>query len=144
MTPTAIQSVLPILNSARPATLLKAADPTDRTGRPAAPVEAFAMTTTATTPDQNDRTLRDLAVEFVGMAFFTPLLKQARNNPFRLEQFHGGFAEDAFAGRLDSQLARRMARQDKTGLVETIIHRYRPHVADGPAFTPTTGVDVDA
>ncbi len=68
--------------------------------------------------------LHGVAVQFVGMAFFFPMLQQARNNPFKTDMFHGGFAEDTFGNQMDLQLADRMAQRDTAGLVSAMVQRY--------------------
>ncbi len=68
--------------------------------------------------------LREVAVQFVGMGLFLPILSAARNGPFRTDLFHGGFAEDAFGSRMDQRMADEMARGDVTGLVDAIVDRY--------------------
>lgn len=91
---------------------------------------------------KDEQTLRGIAEEFVGMTFIAPLLEQARSSAFRVERFHGGFAEDAFTSQLDSELARRLARRDRTGLVDAIVDRYLQH---GRTQTQRTdGVDLNA
>ncbi len=93
-------------------------------------------------PARFEEELRGIAEEFVGMTFFAPLLEQARDSVFRVERFHGGYAEDTFASQLDAQLALRMSRRDRTGLVDTIVDRYLQN--EPSDSSRISGVDLNA
>ncbi len=47
----------------------------------------------------------EAAQQLVATTFIQPVLGQMRQDPFRSELFHGGFAEDAFQQQLDVRLA---------------------------------------
>lgn len=64
---------------------------------------------------------RTAAEQFVATAFVVPMLAQMRNDPFRSDLFHGGFAEDAFQGQLDTILADRMTQRADLPLVDSIL-----------------------
>ena len=51
-----------------------------------------------------------------------PLLAQIRNDPFRSDLFHAGFAEDAFQSRLDTILADRITRRADFPLVDSVLN----------------------
>jgi hypothetical protein len=67
--------------------------------------------------------LREKAREFVGLAFFAPLLKQATNTPFEGRYGHGGQGEKIFRGQLNQELAMRVGRSGKLRLDEAICRR---------------------
>jgi hypothetical protein len=73
--------------------------------------------------------LREAAQELVGMTFILPLLKQARQDPFRTPMFHGGFAEDAFGAQLDEQVALGMSRRMDGPLVDAIYRKFARQAA---------------
>lgn len=64
---------------------------------------------------------RDAAEQLIGMALVLPLLKQARESPFKSERMHGGFGEDAFASQLDQTLADRIAKRMGGQLVDAVV-----------------------
>jgi Rod binding domain-containing protein len=55
------------------------------------------------------------ARQLVSTAFVQPMLAQMRDDPFRSDLFHGGFAEDAFAQQLETQLADRITQKLSSG-----------------------------
>jgi len=64
---------------------------------------------------------RTAAEQFVATAFVVPMLAQMRNDPFRSDLFHGGFAEDAFQGQLDTIMADRVTQRADLSLVDSIL-----------------------
>ena len=44
--------------------------------------------------------LRKLSEKLVSLTFLHPLLSQLRDDPLKVDLFHGGFAEDAFGAQL--------------------------------------------
>jgi hypothetical protein len=66
--------------------------------------------------------LREAAQQLVAQTLFVPLLKQARQSPFRVERFHGQ-GEDAMAGQLDSAIAERLATRTDYPLIDAIVDR---------------------
>ena len=66
---------------------------------------------------------RAAAEQFVATAFIVPMLAQMRNDPFRSDLFHGGFAEDAFQSQLDTILADRVTQRANLPLVDSILDR---------------------
>jgi Rod binding domain-containing protein len=81
--------------------------------------------------DAQEVELRDTAKQFVGLAFYFPMLQQMRQDPFRTELFHGGFAEDAFANQMDQTLADEMSSRDSSGLVDAIVGHYTREASHG-------------
>lgn len=71
-----------------------------------------------------DDRVREVAEQLVGQALFLPLLKQARENPFKSDLFHGGRGEEAFGSQMDQTLADRLAQRDSIGLVDAIARRF--------------------
>ena len=73
----------------------------------------------------NQDEVRQAAQSLVAIGFVQPLLAQARQDPFRTDLFHGGFAEDAFGAQLDTILAEQITNRADMPLVESV---YR-HIA---------------
>jgi len=80
--------------------------------------------------------LREMTEEFVSFGLVLPILKMARNDPFKSELFHGGQGEKAFGAQLDQIRAREVSKQIAQPIVETIYQRFKPSVK-------TTGGEVD-
>lgn len=85
----------------------------------------------ASQADAQEAELRDTARQFIGLAFYFPMLQQMRQDPFRTELFHGGFAEDAFANQMDQTLADAMSSRDSSGLVDAIVRHYAGEASHG-------------
>ena len=66
----------------------------------------------------------DAARQLVGMSLILPLLKQARNDPFKSDLFHGGRGEEAFGGQWDQMIADRLAGRGAGGLVDALAARF--------------------
>lgn len=71
-------------------------------------------------PRVPSRPAREAAEQLVATALINPLLAQMRNDPFRSEFFHGGFAEDAFGSQLDTILADRVTRGSNLPIVDAL------------------------
>lgn len=76
---------------------------------------------------------RQAAEQLVATTLVQPLLQQMRNDPFKSDLMHGGFAEDAFGAQLDTQLADRIVRRANwpivQRLVDTVMQRLQPVAA---------------
>ena len=66
---------------------------------------------------------REAAAALVAFTLIKPLLAQARQDPFRADLFHGGFAEDTFGDQLDSIVAQQITRATKLPIVEAVYDR---------------------
>lgn len=86
--------------------------------RDRARIEASA----STTAERNEQ-LKTAAEQLLAMAFYQPLLKQAREVPFKSELFHGGFGEQAFGAQWDQAIAERLARRDMSGLKQRLVEQ---------------------
>ena len=75
------------------------------------------------TPTPKEAVIRQSAEELVAMTLIKPLLEQARQDPFKSELFHGGFAEDAFGAQLDSVIAERMTHSIRLPVVDSVYSR---------------------
>jgi len=64
--------------------------------------------------------VREAAEQFVSSTFVMPIMSQAREDPFKSELFHGGFAEDAFGQQLDTILADRITKGANLPIVDMI------------------------
>ncbi len=74
-------------------------------------------------PQQRRAMLRQAVDEVVGAAFYTPMLKMARDNPFKGKIGHGGRGEEIFGAQLDMELARRASHASTNGLGDAIFRR---------------------
>jgi hypothetical protein len=72
---------------------------------------------------QTKARVREAAEQFVASAFLLPMFAQMQKDPFRSDLMHGGFAEDAWQGQLNTILADRIAKRGNSPLVETIVDR---------------------
>lgn len=68
--------------------------------------------------------IREVAGEFVAIAFFDPLFKQIREDPLRSDLFSGGRGEEVFQPQLHAELSRRMAHARSMPLVEAITESF--------------------
>ena len=81
------------------------------------------MATDRPSPPETD-VIRQSAEELVAMTFFKPMLERARQDPFRTDLFHGGFAEDAFGAHLDTIIAQRLTQGVRLPLVDAVYNRF--------------------
>lgn len=86
------------------------------------------------TPQPNTDQVREAARSLVAISFIQPLLTEARQDPFRSEMFHGGFAEDAFGAQLDSIIAEQITKRADLPLVESV---YRQIAGNVPTHSGT-------
>ena len=75
------------------------------------------------TPQQRRTMLRQAVDVVVGATFYTPMLKMARDNPFKGKIGHGGRGEEIFGAQLDMELARRASHASNNTLAEAITRR---------------------
>jgi len=96
-----------------------------RAGRDAAGSDRFADLLAGAGPRDaaslSEAEARTHAEQLVGFALFLPLLKQARESPFRTELFHGGQGEQAFGGQMDQILAERMSKRANLPIVDRMV-----------------------
>ncbi len=83
-------------------------------------------------PEQIDEA-REAAKQWVGIAFFQPLLEQMENDPLRTELFHGGYGEKVWSRELNSVLRERMAEASSFELADVIVDRLMKPQASPPA-----------
>ncbi|HOW72466.1 MAG TPA: hypothetical protein PKY77_17850 [Phycisphaerae bacterium] len=88
------------------------------------PTQMTSAAVATATPELRQRMLRQVADELVGATFFGPMLKMARENPFKGKIGHGGRGEDMFGAQLDMALAKRASISLKTDLSDAICKRY--------------------
>jgi hypothetical protein len=74
-------------------------------------------------PAQRRQMLRQAIDEVVGATFYGPMLKMARDNPFKGEFGHGGRGEEIFGAQLDMELARRASHTSRNSLSDAIYRR---------------------
>lgn len=70
---------------------------------------------------------RHAAEQLVAGTLVLPILQQMREDPFRTDMFHGGFAEDAFGAQLDTELADRIVKGTNMNLVDVIFNKMNAH-----------------
>jgi len=71
---------------------------------------------------EKQREIRRAGGELVAQAFYTPMLKQMRDSPFKDERFSGGRGGDAFSQLLDQKIVSAMGRGNDP-LVDSIVRR---------------------
>jgi Rod binding domain-containing protein len=81
-------------------------------------------------PGQLHAALRQAANEVVGTVFYAPMLKMARENPFKGKYGHGGRGEEVFGAQLDMELARRASHRLDGGLADAIVRRFEREAQD--------------
>lgn len=91
--------------------------------------------------ETREQTVRAQARKLVATTFISPLLARMREDPFRSDLFHGGFAEDTFGAQLDTIFADRIVDQMDTraaaqpgdaggaALVDLVYQRIMSHTA---------------
>jgi hypothetical protein len=72
-----------------------------------------------------DQLLRKNVDEFVGMAFYSPMLKTMHNSTIKGDFGHGGRGEEVFQGQLDMELASRAGKATQSSLSEAIYSRMK-------------------
>lgn len=68
--------------------------------------------------------IRDQAKKLVSSAFLMPLLKMAREDPFKSELFHGGAGEEQFGQMFDERIADSIVNGMNFPLVDEITRRF--------------------
>ncbi len=103
---------------------------------PGGEADNFAAHLKKYTPEQIEEA-RDAAAQWVGVAFFQPLLDQMQNDPLRTDLFHGGYGERVWSQELNTILRERMAEASSFELAEVIVDRLMgPQAAGHPAREP--------
>lgn len=87
-------------------------------------IQLSSESVAAIAPGQRKAALRQAASEVVGSVFFAPMLKMARENPFKGKYGHGGRSEEVFGAQLDMELARRASHRLESGLTEAMVRRF--------------------
>jgi len=67
---------------------------------------------------------REAAEQFVSFGLILPLMKMAREDPFKTPLFHGGRAEEIFGAQLDQTLADRIGPTAARSLVDSVYRRF--------------------
>jgi hypothetical protein len=76
--------------------------------------------------------LTGLAQKLVASAFLLPMISQMRDDPFKTDLFHGGFAEDAFMQQYDTRTADNMASSTDMPVVKTLAEHFTRWLKDNP------------
>lgn len=71
-------------------------------------------------PQTRDETATTAARQLVSSTLILPLMKQMRQDPFKVSMFHGGQAEDAFNSQLDTILADRLTARSNLPIVASV------------------------
>lgn len=96
-------------------------------------IQLSAATIATAGRELRQQMLRQVADELVGATFFGPMLKMARDNPFKGTIGHGGRGEEIFGAQLDMALARRASSSWKSDLSDAICKRYAKGINRDPA-----------
>ena len=89
---------------------------------PRGEADNFAAHLKKHTPEQIEEA-REAAAQWVGVAFFQPLLDQMQDDPLRTDLFHGGYGERVWSQELNSILRERMAEASSFELADVIVDR---------------------
>lgn len=120
------------INSLSPDTrpLLNASEGADRSA------ESFEQTL-RNLPKAPKHDIREAAEQLVATTFIQPILAKAREDPFKVERFHGGQGEKIFGGQLDTILADRIVKKSNFPLVDRIAEQFGQRNAEA-AYAPVT------
>ena len=100
----------------------------------------------ATDGDEVRENLKQLVAE----TFIAPLMKMARNDPFKSDLFHGGAGEDVFGQQLDQEMTKRLGNSMRLPFVDKAYEQFtrRMNLNQGgdakPAAADAKGVDLRA
>ncbi|MCX5662770.1 MAG: hypothetical protein NTW19_24070 [Planctomycetota bacterium] len=86
-----------------------------------------------------DQSATTAARQLVSTTLILPMMKQMRQDPFKVAMFHGGNAEDAFNSQLDTLLADRLTSRANLPIVASVekwITRTRETPAAAKAAAP--------
>ncbi len=84
-------------------------------------IQLSASRAATASPNERRQMLRQAASEVVGSVFFAPMLKMARDNPWKGKYGHGGRGEEVFGAQLDMELARRASHRLDGGLIDAVV-----------------------
>jgi len=73
-------------------------------------------------PTQHEKLMKQTE-KWVSLAFFEPMLKQMRQDPFKSDLLDGGQGGQAFTAMYDERLSERMSAGPANGLVKSIVNR---------------------
>lgn len=76
---------------------------------------------------------REAAEKLVASALVAPLLGELRDQPLDTKLFHGGFAEDAFRGQMDTLLADEIVKSSRFPIVDRIYRDITRQAAAKPS-----------
>lgn len=85
-------------------------------------------------PDGGDDPVRDQLKQLVAETFIAPMLKMARDDPFKSDLFHGGSGEDLFGQQLDQEMTKRLGESMRLPFVDAAYEQ----------FTRRMNLDVEA
>jgi hypothetical protein len=78
--------------------------------------------------------------DLVGVALLSPLMKMARQDPFKVERFHGGQAEEAFGEQLDNEVVKQMVGKMNLPVVDAIYRKFKTEPKGQPKAPTAAGV----
>lgn len=81
-------------------------------------------------PQAPKHDVREAAEQLVATTFIQPILAAAREDPFKVDRFHGGQGEDMFGSQLDTILADRIVSKSNMPLVDVIAERFSQNKAN--------------
>ncbi|MGE3180419.1 MAG: rod-binding protein [Phycisphaerae bacterium] len=94
---------------------LNAANPSERL-----PAAISAQNLRGADATTRPKSAREAATKMVSQLFFVPMLEAMRELPFGKEFGSGGRTEEIFGEQLDQQLADKIAKADRSGLVDLV------------------------
>lgn len=75
--------------------------------------------------------LKAAAEQLVSTAFIQPLLAQMRDDPFKVDMFHGGRGEQIFGQQLDTLISERVTSSANFPVVDSIVNSFMPAQQSG-------------
>jgi len=88
-------------------------------------------TATDRVDESPDQQLRTQIEDLVSMSLLLPMLKMARDDPFKSEMFHGGFGEEVFGAQMDMVMAEELGPRLGGPIIEAAYRRLSGPSAPG-------------
>lgn len=80
--------------------------------------------------------VRENLKQLVAETFIAPLMKMARDDPFKSDLFHGGSGEDVFGQQLDQEMTKRLGASMRLPFVDAAYEQFTRRMNIEPQQTP--------
>lgn len=84
--------------------------------------------------------IRDNLKQLVAETFIAPMMKMARDDPFKSDLFHGGSGEDVFGQQLDQEMTKRLGESMRLPFVDAAYEQFARRMNLTPDKTPEVNV----